>query len=181
MKGNLLRRISSKKSKLILFSCFILILLAIILAIIIPQLISYSNCGGNSAALAACKQSSLIMIYESKETGKINIEKISDNGKQALARALIDNSWINAEFYLKKGDIKLSDKKKHPEIIIVCDTMYDNVPQPTIYNFYKKTPRHAAGLSDYSTKLINGDEFSRINLKEYISAKEYLMSYPKQD
>jgi hypothetical protein len=50
---------------------------------------------------------------------------------------------------------------------VICDKSYDNVPMPTFWNGYKKTPGHAVAYSDGTTGVIGSSQFNELNLSEF--------------
>src|SRR5262245_12255001 len=69
-------------------------------------------------------------------------------------------------------------------IVAVCDTDFDNVPQPTLWNAYKRTPAHAVAYADGTRGLISPKQFRKLDLSGFIPAKELanaLTTPPLQD
>ena len=82
------------------------------------------------------------------------------------------HSWLQtAVFWIRTNTIDISEKPK--TILIVCDKSYDNVPQPTIWNLYKKTPAHAVGFADGSADLITPAQFAALDLSEFVRATNF--------
>jgi len=46
------------------------------------------------------------------------------------------------------------------------------MPQPTIFNGYKRTTRYAVALANGKVKLFTPEEFSRIDRSQFIKASE---------
>ena len=53
-------------------------------------------------------------------------------------------------------------------IVAVCNLEFGNVPQPTVWNGYRRTPGHAALLADGTTKVISPAEFAALDLKQFV-------------
>ena len=134
----------------------------VILTVLTPQ----TNCGGNSAALSACHNYALAAQIASAEnhsqfdTGKID--------KQALSELARENWGMTRSDFVVKTNSVLRNRAK-PEIVILCTKQFENVPQPTIWNFYHKNPAHAVGYSDGKTGLISPTEFTNLNLNGFVS------------
>ena len=56
-------------------------------------------------------------------------------------------------------------------VVAVCNLEFSNVPQPTFWNGFRKTPGHAALLSDGTTKVISPAQFASLDLTNFVSVK----------
>lgn len=56
-------------------------------------------------------------------------------------------------------------------VVAVCNREFSNVPQPTFWNGFRKTPGHAALLSDGTTKVISPVQFASLDLTNFVSVK----------
>lgn len=54
------------------------------------------------------------------------------------------------------------------EILAICDTAFSNVPQPTFWNGFKKTPGHAVAYGDGTTGLVSEREFNQMTFSEFV-------------
>ena len=127
-----------------------------------------SNCGGNSATMSACRTIMLDMRLASEDLGKrFDVRQLSRERKTDIAIAAT-NYWIVRGKILLRKNISIGNGSN--QIMAVCDAAYDNVPQPTIWNHYKKNPAHAVGYSDGSVGLISPADFKKLNLAEFVDA-----------
>lgn len=135
-----------------------------------------SNCGGNSAALSVCHNFVAEVMYryvrsESLEPSQKTIDTLTSDMSAETLASLFDLGFVNATYSIRSPELVLVPSRK--EILIVCDSEFDNVPQPTIWNLYMRSPAHAVGYSDGSTGLINSDEYGRINRAEFVPASTW--------
>jgi len=141
-------------------------IVALVAVVLLPAFASASNCGGNSYALTACKQ---IVIYARVAT-PTNISMLDlaslDASDQTNLFRIADSHWTAGAGYWVKTN-NLGDTTQR-QIIVVCDVAYDNVPQPTLWNFYRRNPAHAVGFSDGNTGLISPEEFTRMDRKGFV-------------
>jgi len=129
-----------------------------------------SNCGGNSAALAVCKENVLTLRVASEDKGeKFNIHKLSASDSAQIAQ-FANSHWISGSKIFLRTNIILNSNPK--QIVVVCDHAYDNVPQPTIWNGYRKHPAHAVAYSDGSTGLITQKQFKELDLSGFVDASK---------
>lgn len=131
-----------------------------------------TNCGGNTAALSYCHmlytQLSLSLAEQGwKDTAYIG--DLPEQERRELAR-LGQIYWTGKANYLIKRNVQLSEDRE--EIVVLCDTSFDNVPQPTVYNFYKRTSRYAVAMSNGKIKLITPEEFAKIDRSLFVKASE---------
>jgi hypothetical protein len=102
------------------------------------------------------------------EIGKIyNITQLPQNDQTVLVEEARDH-WISEAKILIRTNINPNAVPK--QIVVVCDTPYGNVPQPTIWNGYRIHPAHAVGYSDGTAGLVSPAEFKKVNLNEFVDA-----------
>jgi len=118
-----------------------------------------------------CKTYAMIaQITAHTNEGEFNPTQSSVEDKKEIAR-LARYHWIpDATLLVKFGNIKMKSTQRR-EIIAVCDKAYDNVPQPTFWNGYRKTPAHAVAYSDGRTELISPADFKSLNLAGFVDAR----------
>ncbi len=127
-----------------------------------------SNCGGNSATMSSCCTIMLDLQLASENLGnQFNVGQLSQESKADITRSAT-NYWIVRGKILLRTNITTVGGSN--QIMVVCDAAYDNVPQPTIWNHYKKNPAHAVGYSDGRVGLISPNEFKKLNLAEFVDA-----------
>ena len=124
--------------------------------------------GGNSATISACKMIMLDLQLASQDLGPhFDVSQLSQEWKTDITRAAT-NHWIVGARILLRTNITTGSGSNR--IIVICDTAYGNVPQPTIWNGYRSNPAHAAGCSDGSSTLISPADFQKLNLAEFVDA-----------
>ena len=136
----------------------------LLLGIMLPALSSHTNCGGNSYALYACKQF-ITMTQLDTEVGSIDISKLGEDERSEAAK-LAKSVWTGHADFLIRTNFATTNTPRL--LVIVCERPFNNVPQPTIWNLYRKNPAHAVGYSDGSTALISPAEFEVLNFTGFI-------------
>jgi hypothetical protein len=145
------------------------IALALVLCavLLLPSLTPPSNCGGNSAALAACSHIGLCFSNISEKRGNqpVSIVELSAAERASFEFVLSDLSWIpNSKVFVTRSAIQV-DSSNGKRIICVCHTPFDNVPQRWI----GKAPlTHAVGYGDGSAGLLSVEEFQRLDLSDFV-------------
>ena len=159
-----------KRKALIVTLC--LVALTAIGSLGLPWFPKKTNCGGNTAALSYCQmlhmQLSLSLAEQGWEDSR-SIQDLPEKDRKELAR-LGQVYWTGEARYFIKRKVELSQSNE--DIVVMCDTSFDNVPQPTIYNGYKRTPRYAAALANGKVKLITPEEFAKIDRSLFVKASE---------
>ena len=135
-----------------------------ILVLASPLFYKLTNCGGNTMALSKC----LMFAHTAKLVADENGGHFAISKSGAEDLAFIFRCCLRSDFLLKTNFSITSATNR--EIIIVCKPEFDNVPQPTIWNFYHKNPAHAVGYSDGTFGLISPAEFSKLSLNKFVSA-----------
>jgi hypothetical protein len=154
------------KRKVILV-CFFSALLALIAAgFLLPALARRSNCGGNSAALAACKgYVTVLQLWAAGNDNKSFDFSSADVETQRRCLKLPGASWIRSARLLAKIQNVKIDPAAEKQVILVCDQPFNNVPQ----KFWGKAPfSHAVAYSTGESALISPEEFSRLNLSGFV-------------
>ncbi len=112
-----------------------------------------SNCGGNSAALAACEgYVTVLSLWAADHGGRsFDIRQADAQTRKQLAH-LPGASWIRSSRLLARPDgVRVGDSGSR-QIILVCDHPYDNVPRRV---FGKSPPAHAVAYSTGETGLVS--------------------------
>ena len=163
------------RSKRIAIKAALIIGLLLTLAFsFLPLLARPSNCGGNSAALSRCRSYSLTVAMKMLDSaGDFKLGDFTGEEREEVLR-LADNHWNRGSHLLLKRIVH--EKEDPKQIIVVCDTAYNNVPQPTIWNLYSKNPAHAVAYADRTTGLITPKQFRELDLKEFMDAHELVVS-----
>jgi hypothetical protein len=121
-------------------------------AMLLPLLALPSNCGGNSAALSACKSVVLAFQTVALERGEkpFRVTDLSERERENF-RDPTGMRWLHgAKVQVTSEEISISHSLPR-RIIAVCDRPYDNVPQR---RFGRSPMSHAAAYSDGSVGLI---------------------------
>jgi hypothetical protein len=128
--------------------------------------IKRSNCGGNSAALAACKgYITVLQLWAAEHEGQsFRFDRADTSARQELGR-LPGASWIRSARLLARLDDVRMDTAADKRIIMVCDPPYGNVPQRI---FGKSPMAHAVAYSTGETGLISPDQFARLDLSGFV-------------
>jgi hypothetical protein len=144
--------------------------LALVCALALPPLLARpTNCGGNSAALAACRDIVLSFRAIALDMGDkpVSISNLSDEDRKVF-RSVAGISWLHqSRVLVVRGTVTLGQEAPR-EIIAVCDTPFDNVPR----RMFGRAPlTHAVGYSDGSAGLISVQEFHRLDLSRFIDVR----------
>ncbi len=80
------------------------------------------------------------------------------------------NGWgfVSEDFFVRH---KVDGLPGGTTVVAVCNREFSNVPQPTFWNGFHKTPGHAALLSDGTTKVIPPAQFASLDLTNFVSVK----------
>ncbi|HXT13509.1 MAG TPA: hypothetical protein VN873_18295 [Candidatus Angelobacter sp.] len=124
-----------------------------------------SNCGGNSGAVSCCREIALYAIgSSSNET--FDFKHLSQETRDAM-EASIGEYWTeSAKYLLCTGPIQVGPGNR--DLVVVCETAYGNVPQPTIWNLHHRTMRHAVGYSDGTVGWLTLAEFDALNKSNFV-------------
>lgn len=135
-------------------------------ALVLPLLSRESNCGGNSASLSRCT-SLRFYLREWFAEHPNGFDAAIHDWTELKMDTRGFSGWGSApENYLLKRQIVSFPGGSG--IVAVCNLEFDNVPQPTIWNGYRRTPGHAALLADGTTKIITPAEFAALDLKQFV-------------
>ena len=131
-----------------------------------------TNCGGNTAALFVCGEFAGMARMNSE--GTFDFSKLRDDERKHLA-SLVHYHWLSgASLWVRRGGFKADNDQR--QIIAVLDKAYGNVPQPTLWNGYKRTPAHAVAYSDGSPGLISPAQFQSLDLSDFVDANELILT-----
>jgi hypothetical protein len=128
-----------------------------------------SNCGGNSAALAACNgYVSILRSWGAENNGQRFYYSLADSKMRDELKDLPGASWIRSGRLLIKVEDVCVDPMAKKRVIMVCDRAYDNVPE----RFFGTAPMaHAVAYSTGETGLISPEEFARLDLSGFIDLR----------
>ena len=125
-----------------------------------------SNCGGNSAALSACKAYiTILQLWAADHHGEsFHFDQADTQTRQQLGR-LPGASWIRSGRLMARLDEVRVEAAADKRIIMVCDHPYDNVPQRI---FGTSPMAHAVAYSNGETGLISPQQFARLSLSGFV-------------
>lgn len=136
-----------------------------------------SNCGGNTAALSVCGNYPRYLFAGMAErnvpldagltpnalTSELDAEQLADIFRSLSA---------TASYSIRNPDAPFDPTDR--EVVIVCDQEFGNVPQPCVWNLYRRSPAHAVGYSDGSTELISAAEYRELDLLDFVPAADWV-------
>jgi hypothetical protein len=139
--------------------------------LILPTM-SRSNCGGNTAALAACNgYITVLQLWEADHEGQMfSYDQADEVTRRHLGR-LPGASWIRSARLMARLDDVSVDAAADRQIIMVCDHPYDNVPQKL---FGRSPMAHAVAYSTGETGFISPEQFARLDLGGFVDLQTLL-------
>ena len=144
-------------------------------AALLPLWTTSSNCGGNSAALAAVNCYVNMTVAEAMDAAD---QKFSVTAATSDQRRQISNlpgaNWVRRAHFLVSTVPFVPRSEEPRRVVIVCDTPYTNVPQR---RFFESPPTHAAGFSDGTFGLISPKEFAALDRSAFIAIDKL---FPKE-
>jgi hypothetical protein len=129
-----------------------------------------TNCGGNSAALTACRGYATMIVVHAMDdpNGLFSTYRLTADDRTVIAAIRRDRGLRKAHFLVRTGDIRATKTARPPTIVIVADHPYDNVPERA---FLHAPLSHAVGYSTGETGLISVEEFSHLDLTQFVDLK----------
>ncbi len=106
--------------------------------------------------------------------GIFDLSKLPEKDGKALLSSL-RSAWIGEARFFIRTNIDASVHGPR-QIVVVCDHVYDNVPQPAIWNLYHRNPAHAVGYSDGSSGLISDADFKKLDLSQFTDSSRFPVS-----
>jgi type II secretory pathway pseudopilin PulG len=140
----------------------------ICLAVLIPMLAGPTNCGGNSAALSACRDVALsFRTIALDHEDQVSIADLTPRERNYF-RHVMGLSWLpDSRILVAPGPIIFRDGQPKA-IVAVCDHAFDNVPR----RFIGKAPlTHAVAYSDGSTGSMSEEKFQRTDFSKFIEVR----------
>ncbi|HMJ89896.1 MAG TPA: hypothetical protein VK530_08770 [Candidatus Acidoferrum sp.] len=137
-------------------------------AAMLPLLARPTNCGGNSAALGACKNIALNLVLAAteREGTAVSVTNLTSEEREYF-RHISGISWLGTATVFATREPVNADKQPR-QLIAVCNKAYDNVPQR---RFGNAPFTHAVAYGDGSSGLISVEEFRELDLSRFIDAK----------
>jgi hypothetical protein len=124
--------------------------------------------GGNTAALAACKTlvTGLELISSERNNKPVSITDIEPSELGYVTNLAGLRLLPGAKILVKPVAVTFFGGPK--EIIAVCDRAFDNVPR----RLFGKVPHtHAVAYADGSSALFTADEFSSLDLTNFVDVR----------
>lgn len=134
-----------------------------------PFMARSSNCGGNSAALNACRSVHLSfrVIASEHEVDFASIADLTPTDREQF-NCVSGLSWIGDAKIMVNSRPLHFDSLNSNVVLAVCDTPFRNVPQR---RWFKTPPRHAVVYADGRTDLITVDRFKRMDLSGFVDVR----------
>ncbi|QEG43371.1 hypothetical protein [Roseimaritima ulvae] len=136
-----------------------------------------SNCGGNTAALAVCGHYPLYLFAGLAERDETSAVGLTPNALTAgrdsdELSSIFQSLSATASYSIRNPDVAFDPADR--EVVIVCEQAFENVPQPTVWNLYCRSPAHAVGYSDGSTGLISPAEYRELDRSDFMPAADWI-------
>ncbi len=136
--------------------------------VLAPLLAQPSNCGGNTAALGACKMFSLNARIAAFDSGGdvFNIDMGPESESESMLEVLRRKSdtWMGgAGFYVRTGDVVVGTYAPRT-ILVIGGKPFRNVPQRRIG---LAPPMYAVGYANGETGLISPAEFAQLDMNSF--------------
>jgi hypothetical protein len=133
--------------------------------LIFPAIRLRSNCGGNSAALSACKVFIIAVRFHQPDDGQspFSFQGMNPEDRDDVLK-LPGKNWIEALLLARTEGIRI-DAAGPRQVVIVCDQAYGNVPQR---RFGSSPMMHAVGYSPGETGLITPEEYAALDLSGFV-------------
>lgn len=126
-----------------------------------------TNCGGNSAALA--------YTHHIAQYARMAIDQRQNDSQTSFESLVPVSSWPEVFRFgwgVKSYWVRKEIEPSQLEPVVVCAQCFGNVPQPTIWNFYRRNPRFAAGFLNNRSKLLDMAEYNSLDFNKYTFIKE---------
>jgi hypothetical protein len=166
---NRLVRMLPARAKRVMIGCVAGVLALCAVGILLPAFTPASNCGGNSAALTACRSVAICFQLAAVDhrnrpvaVGEMTAAELAEFGAPHGLNWLHDSTVLVTAAKVSVGEAG------GREVIAVCNRAYDNVPRRWLI----RAPfTHAVAYADGSTGLISPDEFRRLDLTRFLDVK----------
>lgn len=150
-----------------LFTGAVLLIALVVVGGLLPLASKSSNCGGNSAAMAACSGvgTVLTLIGSDREQSKFELDALTKT-ERAYFDQVAGVNWLGDSKVLVRPSVDLNSANN--VVLAVCDRAFRNVPRKT---FGKAPPTHAALIRNRGVVLIAVEDFNRLDLTDYIDVR----------
>jgi hypothetical protein len=161
---------TAKKHKKLLIAFGLLLVLIACGAALLPLVARSTNCGGNSAALAACKSAAICFrLIASERDGKpVSVADLSE-AERDYFKQIAGLNWLGeAKVLVAAIPVSLDSQKQ--QIVAACDRAFDNVPRRV---FGKSPLTHAVAYTDGSTALISVEDYQKLDVSKFVDVKSF--------
>jgi hypothetical protein len=142
-------------------------MLVLVAAVLLPLVQRSTNCGGNTAALNACRSvvGAFDMVALDRGDNKpFSIADLNEREREKFSHPVGIN-WLAGRILLVTTDPVVITEARPKRIIAVCEEPYDNVPR----RWLGKSPMaHAVAYSDGTVGLISVPDFHRLDLSRFV-------------
>ena len=137
--------------------------LAFLGIVFLQSLVPSGKLRDNQFALSHCRWELKIWKNVNTNSPSFTFDNLaSDDRRRAVVLlGYVLDAWGRTNFVWE------NDKSKR-EIVIVCGKEFDNVPKPSLWNFYHRNPAHAVGYSDGTADLISPSAYTNLDLSQFI-------------
>jgi len=158
----------------------IIAVLALAILFVIPTFkTAIDGGGGNKAAGYVCLEFARVFRFFCEQWGSpsATIAQMASGLRRWEMRRLTETRHIDAVFLVLDPSRPIDAVGRVP--VIVRPIAYDNVPGPSIWNLWRRTPAHAVGYSDGTASLISPEEFAASDWSAFVAAPEWVESLPE--
>jgi hypothetical protein len=134
----------------------------------LPMTSRRTNCGGNSAAMAACSDvgAALAWITSERGTNTLHLATLSEAERKEF-KSIAGLSWLGNATVLINPRVDFDST--NDVVLAICNRAYRNVPQKLIG---QAPPTHAALIHNRGVVLLPVEEFNRLNLDGFVNVRE---------
>jgi hypothetical protein len=139
--------------------------LAVAAALLLPLIARPTNCGGNNAALAACRfvVSAFEIVGMHRDDKPVTTTDLNEKERDNF-RHPVGINWLGGAAVLVTGQAVVISETRPKTIIAVCTAADHNVPRRWIG---KSPMTHAVAYSDGSVGLISVPDFQGLDLSRF--------------
>jgi|GEM_PF-1152397 len=155
----------SRSQRRFLIAAALIVSVALCALALLPLLALPSNCGGNTAALAACKGYIAVLRFwaADHEGQRFRYDQADEEIRRQLTLLPGASSIRSARLLARLQDVRV-DSAGEKRVIMVCDRAYENVPQR---RFGRSPMAHAVAYATGETGLISPEEYARLDLSGF--------------
>ena len=138
----------------------------IALGLFLPLFARSSNCGGNTAAISACRAAvdALRSIAIEHKYQPYRIAELNEAERERFHH-VPGLHWIYGARILVTSEPFTETERENKKIVVACNQAYDNVPQS---RFSKAPMTHAVAYSDGSVGLIPLSDYKSLDVSKFV-------------